>query len=171
MGVVRLSEVRERERTEVVEGVHDKVERLEVLDAVLLVLRARRAGVSMRLSTSTTRESVRALILRCRAVMLTCGLNLRAVSRATWRRRGSALCAARAGRAREGTHDGLWSLDVLLLEEELAVEVREVDRVEVEDLDLAALAAAVARHDCEGECVSKMLLRAREREKRTDPCS
>jgi hypothetical protein len=48
---------------------------------------------------------------------------------------------------RTRTHDSLWSLDVLLLEEELAVQVGQVDRVEVEDLDQAALARAEAAHD------------------------
>lgn len=48
--------------------------------------------------------------------------------------------------------DGFRTLDVLLLEEELAVQVREVDGVEVEDEDLAAVADPEAAHDC-GQCI------------------
>lgn len=95
-------------RTEVVEGVDDKVEAFEKVDVELVVLdvavQGRHVDVGVELE------------------------------------------------GRLAGDDGLWTLDVLLLEEELAVQVREVDRVEVEDEDLSALAGAEPAHDCLGAC-------------------
>lgn len=62
-------------------------------------------------------------------------------------------CPARS----DATHDSLGSLDVLLLEQELPVEVAEVDRVEVEDFDHAGGPSAKARHDCEGRTRTREL--------------
>lgn len=46
------------------------------------------------------------------------------------------------------THDSFRAFDVLFLEQELPVQVAEVDRVQVEHLDLAFLSSAKASHDC-----------------------
>lgn len=91
-------------RTEVVEGVDDKVEMFEKVDVELVVLdvavQGRHVDVGVELE------------------------------------------------GRLAGDDGFRALDVLLLEEELAVQVREVDRVEVEDEDLSAVAGAEPAHDC-----------------------
>lgn len=46
------------------------------------------------------------------------------------------------------TYDSLWPLDVLLLEQELAVQVGQVDRVEVEHFDDTTWSSTKSGHDC-----------------------
>lgn len=78
--------------------------------------------------------------------MLTFGLNLRAVSRATCGRKRAQRCE-RDGSDPDHAYDSLWSFDMLLLEQELTVEVAQIDRIQVEHLDHSFRSSSESRHD------------------------
>lgn len=84
--------------------------------------------------------------------MLMLGLNLSAVSRATCTRRVGKQAGLLQHELRrvQRTHDCFGTLDVLLLEQELTVEVGQVDGVKVKHFDGTLFASTETRHDCTG---------------------
>lgn len=117
-------------RVQVIQRIKDDTETREPVDVELAVLDVGMVGLQLRAGLELARNLLRDLIERGDAAL---SGYPRAQTECEVRREDGRMDGGNA----EITHQSLWFLDVLVSEEELTVQVAQIDRVKVDDVDFA----------------------------------